>query len=379
MPTVLRVDPERPDPEIIHRAAAVIQEGGLVGMPTETVYGLAGDALNPTAIARIYAAKGRPSHNPLIAHVADRGEARRHAADWPEVAEALAVRFWPGPLTLVVPRVRHIPQELTAGLDTVGLRMPRHPVALALIRAVGRPLAAPSANRFTEVSPVTAEQVARGLGAGVSLILDAGRTQVGIESTVVAVTGEGVTLLRPGMIQRSMLGEVVGPLQSPGALPTDEAPRPAPGMTPRHYAPRARIRLVPSARWDQMLEGPPEGGRGGLPAANASAGAGTGGGASTGAGAGRGGGVRVGAITWSLPVPEGAAFGRRLPASAEAYAADLYDAFHAADAAGCRELLVEEVPEGPEWDAVRDRLRRAAHPANPSPLYSSDSGGSGQP
>jgi len=357
MPLLLRVDPERPDPEIIHRAAAVIQEGGLVGMPTETVYGLAGDALNPTAIARIYAAKGRPSNNPLIAHVADRGEARRHAADWPEEAEALAVRFWPGPLTLVVPRARHIPDELTAGLDTVGLRMPRHPVALALICAVGRPLAAPSANRFTEVSPVTAEQVARGVGEGVSLILDAGRTQVGIESTVVAVTGEGVTLLRPGMIHRSMLEEVVGPLRAPGALPTDDAPRPAPGMTPRHYAPRARIQLVPSARLGQMLEEPPEGGREGLSAADASA----------------------GAITWSQPVPEGATFGRRLPASAEAYAADLYDAFHAADAAGCRELLVEEVPEGPEWDAVRDRLRRAAHPANPSPLYSSDSGGSGQP
>lgn len=303
-------------------------------MPTETVYGLAGDALNPAAIARIYAAKSRPGHNPLIAHVADGTEARRYAAHWPQEAEALAARFWPGPLTLVVRRTREIPDALTAGLDTVGLRVPGHPVALALIRAVARPLAAPSANRFTEVSPVTAEQVARGLGEGVSLILDAGRTTVGIESTVVAATGNGVTLLRPGIIHRHMLEEVVGPIQRPVVVPDEGAPRPAPGMTPRHYAPQARIRLVPG---DRMREATVEM-------------------------AGTSGGRPVGALTWSAPVPDAATFGRRLPASAGAYAADLYDAFHAADEFGCATLLVERVPEGPEWDAVRDRLRRAGHP-----------------
>lgn len=339
MPILLRVDPERPDPGIIDRAAAVIREGGLVGMPTETVYGLAGDALNPAAIARIYAAKGRPTHNPLIAHVADREEARRYAALWPEEAEALAIRFWPGPLTLVVRRAPDIPDALTAGLDTVGLRVPHHPVARALIRAVGRPLAAPSANRFTEVSPVSAEQVARGLGEGVTLILDAGRTKVGIESTVVAVTGDGATLLRPGMIHRSMLEEVVGPLRRPEGIAAPDAPRPAPGMTPRHYAPQARLRLVPAARVGEAV-------------AERMA-----------AGLASEGGRSVGVITWSVAAPASATFRRRLPPTAAAYAAELYDAFHAADQAGCRELLVEEVPEGPEWDAVRDRLSRAAYPS----------------
>ncbi|TVR59993.1 MAG: threonylcarbamoyl-AMP synthase [Gemmatimonadales bacterium] len=373
MPLVLRVDPERPNPEAIAQAAAAIRRGDLVGMPTETVYGLAGDALNPAAIARIYAAKGRPSHNPLIAHVADREQARRYASHWPHQAEALAARFWPGPLTLVVRRSPEVPDELTAGLDTVGLRVPHHPVALALIRAVGRPLAAPSANRFTEVSPVTAEQVARGLGAGVSLILDAGRTEVGIESTVVAVTGDGVTLLRPGMIHRHMLEEVVGPVRLAATATSEDAPRPAPGMTPRHYAPRARLRIVSASVLRELARGasgPPGEGAVGAPGASEKRGS-----------VGGAGSVSPwGAVTWSIPVPSGVTFGRRLPSSAGAYASELYDALHAADHAGCAELLVEAVPESREWDAVRDRLTRAAHPAAPAPeAQSSEPGGSGQP
>jgi L-threonylcarbamoyladenylate synthase len=205
-PEILTVDPVHPEPAIIERAAEIIRAGGLVGMPTETVYGLAANALDPAAIGRIYAAKGRPSHNPLIAHVADAKSAQQLAAEWPIMAQALAERFWPGPLTLVVRRKAMVPTELTAGLDTFGVRVPDHPVALALIRACGFPIAAPSANRFTEVSPVTAQQVARGLGSAVNLILDAGRTRIGIESTVVDVSGATPVILRPGMISRHRAG-----------------------------------------------------------------------------------------------------------------------------------------------------------------------------
>lgn len=332
-PTILTVDPAAPDAEVIARAAEVIRAGGLVGMPTETVYGLAANALDPEAIARIFAAKGRPSHNPLIAHVADAEAARQLAAEWPAMAHELARRFWPGPLTLVVRRRAIIPAALTAGLDTFGVRVPDHPVALALIRAAGVPLAAPSANRFTEVSPVTAAQVAHGLGDAVNLILDAGRTRVGIESSVVDVSGGRPILLRPGMITREQLEAVVGPVGRSTAPTGGTAPRPSPGMIARHYAPKATLRVIGSGGLAQAAEG-----------------------------AGRG-GARVGALTYSVEPPAGLDFARRLSGVAAAYAAELYDALHAADAARCATLLVEAVPETAEWDAIRDRLERAAHPA----------------
>lgn len=331
MPLVRVVDPERPDPVVIAEAAEAIRAGELVGMPTETVYGLAANALDPAAIARIYAAKGRPAHNPLIAHVVDVAQAKQYAAEWPAMAEALAAKFWPGPLTLVLRRKAGIPDALTAGLNTFGVRVPDHPVALALIRAAGVPLAAPSANKFTEVSPVTAAQVARGLGDAVSVILDAGRTRVGIESTVVDVSGGRAVLLRPGMIGRAELEAVVGPVGRPGAAAREDAPRPAPGMTARHYAPHAQV---------QLLAGPH--------IAKSAAELGE---------------HRVGVISWSVDVPGAVAFSRRLPDTVSGYAGALYDALHAADAAGCSVLLIEKVPDDDHWDAVRDRLTRAAHPA----------------
>jgi L-threonylcarbamoyladenylate synthase len=337
-PEILAVDPILPDPATIARAAEVIRAGGLVGMPTETVYGLAANALDPSAIARIYAAKGRPSHNPLIAHVADAKSAQQLAAQWPIMAQALAERFWPGPLTLVVRRKAMVPTELSAGLDTFGVRVPDHPVALALIRACGFPLAAPSANKFTEVSPVTAAQVARGLGSAVQLILDAGRTRVGIESTVVDVSGATPVILRPGMIAREAIEAVVGPTGRASTPIRADAARPAPGMIARHYAPHARVRLITAAD---------------MPAALIEA--------ETLAASGK----AIGLLLCSLAQPHGSvlAFASRLGDEPELYAAGLYDALHMADQLGCEQLFVEEPPATPEWDAIRDRLQRSAHPA----------------
>jgi L-threonylcarbamoyladenylate synthase len=328
-PETVAVDYDAPDAGIIARAAQIIRDGGLVAMPTETVYGLAGNALSATSIARIYAAKGRPSHNPLIAHVADATQAQSLSAEWPMMARELAARFWPGPLTLVVRRKAIVPTELSAGLDTFGVRVPDHPVALALIRAAGVPLAAPSANKFTEVSPVTAAQVARGLGSAVDLILDAGHTRVGIESTVVDVSGGRAVLLRPGHITREQLQAIVGDVSRPSAPEREDAPRAAPGMIARHYAPRATVLVIAT---HEVL------------ATVASRDA-----------------AQCGVLTYSIDAPR-AAFAQRLPNDAAGYAVALYDALHAADAAGVKELIVEAVPESSAWDAVRDRLARAAHP-----------------
>ncbi len=337
-PEIVAIDPILPDPAIIARAAEVIRAGGLVGMPTETVYGLAANALDPAAIARIYAAKGRPSHNPLIAHVADAKSAQHLAAEWPIMAQALAERFWPGPLTLVVRRKAMVPTELTAGLDTFGVRVPDHPVALALIRACGFPIAAPSANKFTEVSPVTAQQVARGLGSAVDLILDAGRTRVGIESTVVDVSGSTPVILRPGMIARDAIEAEVGPTGRASTPLRADAARPAPGMIARHYAPRARVRLIDASDMPNALV-----------EARALAAS----------------GKSIGLVLCTLAIPRDTrvAFSTQLGDDPEWYAAGLYDALHSADAVACEQLFIEEPPALPAWDAIRDRLRRSAHPS----------------
>lgn len=335
-PEIVAVDPGAPDPEVIAQAAAIIQSGGLVGMPTETVYGLAGNALDPVAVARIFQAKGRPQQNPLILHVASLQKARELAAEWPSMAHELASRFWPGPLTLVLRRKATVPDAITAGLDTFAVRVPDHPVALALIKASYAPLAAPSANRFTEVSPVTAQQVARGLGATVSMILDAGPTRMGIESTVVDVSGGRAVILRPGALNRESIEAVVGPTTRGSTPRAEHAAHPSPGMAARHYAPRARLRLVPPDAFDAEARlaamRPPEHGR-------------------------------VGALLCTTPYPHDwtLPFVIALGAGAAGYAAGLYNALHRADEERCTELLVELPPEGPAWDAVRDRLQRASH------------------
>lgn len=333
-------DPLGRDASAIARAAALLRAGGLVAFPTETVYGLGANALDAAAVRRIFVAKGRPAYNPLIAHVADVAGARALVRVWPPLAQALAERFWPGPLTLVLPKRPHVPDEVTAGRDSVAVRVPAHPVARALLVATGLPLAAPSANRFTELSPVTAAQVARSLGDGVDLILDGGRTDVGIESTVVDLSVSPPVLLRPGTITRAELEAITGPLGSPDAIETEDAPRAAPGMIARHYAPRARVRLLSSEAVDGALcEG----------AARP--------------------GVRIAVVTWSdrwSGQPDASVTGpvahHRLPSDAIAFAAELYDTLHAVDDAGCEEVIVELPPADPAWDGVRDRLTRAAHP-----------------
>jgi L-threonylcarbamoyladenylate synthase len=294
-----------PAPEEIRRAARILREGGLVAFPTETVYGLGANALDSKAVSRVFEVKGRPAENPLIVHVPSVEMARRLAREWPQEAEVLAKRFWPGPLSVVVPKGDVVPANVTAGLDTVALRMPSHPVALALLRESGIPLAAPSANRFTQLSPTAAAHVQEALGSQVEMILDGGPCQVGIESTVVSLAGEPA-LLRPGMITREQLEECIGVValyQEPGGA------RPSPGLYKRHYSPRTRLLLLGKEDW--------------LPAGR---------------------GV---VVDWLSSEPA-------------AYAAELYRCLHRLDTEGYEWIAIPEPPEGPEWAAIRDRLHRAA-------------------
>src|SRR3984957_15023607 len=212
----------------ITRAAALIRAGELVAFPTETVYGLGANALDVAAIEKIYAAKGRPPGSPLIVHVSSIEMARGLVREWPERAEKLARTFWPGPLTLVLPKQPNVPDRLTAGLDTVGIRMPANPIAQELIREAGVPIAAPSANMFGELSPTTAQHVRDGLGDHIAMVLDGGRTTVGIESTVLSLTAAGPVLLRPGMVTRRQIEEVIGPVRTLGTI--EEGPHASPGL-----------------------------------------------------------------------------------------------------------------------------------------------------
>jgi L-threonylcarbamoyladenylate synthase len=232
------------DQASIDEAARLIREGELVAFPTETVYGLGGDATNERAVAKIFEAKGRPQFNPLISHVLDAGEACR-LVQWNDVADKLAARFWPGPLTLVLPRAKNSPIALlaTAGLDTVAIRAPAHPMAQALIRGAGRPIAAPSANRSGAVSPTRAEHVAESLGSRVKLILDGGPCEVGVESTVLDLTTATPTLLRPGGATREAIEEVIGPVALSHAVPSGNAAHKSPGQLASHYAPARPVRL----------------------------------------------------------------------------------------------------------------------------------------
>lgn len=353
---LLPVDPAAPDPAALARAADTLRRGGLVAFPTETVYGLGAHALDPAAVARIYAAKGRPGYNPLIVHVADAEAARALASTWPAEADALAAAFWPGPLTLVLPRNDSVPVSVTAGLSSVALRVPAHPVAHALLRAAGIPVAAPSANRSTEVSPTTAQHVARSLGDRVDVILDGGPCPVGIESTVLSLAGPVPTLLRPGTISVDDLRPVIGDVALPSTAPEATAARPSPGMMDRHYAPRAELRLFEGDPRDQhelvvdarQPDGPTavllieaksfrEGSAGGAdnPAAHANA---------------RDADVLPGATVVAMPAE---------PAE---YAARLYSLLHELDDRGYRRVWVQQPPDAPAWAGVRDRLRRAASP-----------------
>lgn len=295
----------------LDQAAALIRAGRLVAFPTETVYGLGANALDEQAVRRIFEAKGRPPTSPVIVHVASVEMARSLAAVWPDPAGRLAERFWPGPLTIVVPKCSSIPGIVTAGLPSVGLRMPAHPLALALIEASGCPIAAPSANRFTELSPTSAEHVRKSLGDAVDLVLDGGSTPVGIESTVLSLAAAPPLLLRPGMITREEIEAVIGPVGVRTSASAGSA-HPAPGMHARHYSPRTPLLLVRGGALPQH---------------------------------GRGIYLR---------------HGETMPAQPRDYAAALYATLHRCDQEGYDWIAVEEPPDMPEWAAIRDRLRRAA-------------------
>jgi len=233
-----------PTAQSVAEAAKLLRDGALVAFPTETVYGLGGDATNERAVAAIFEAKGRPQFNPLISHVLDAAGAKK-LVRWNDTAEELAARFWPGPLTLVLPRAPDSPIALlaTAGLDTVAIRAPSHPVAQALIRAADRPIAAPSANRSGAVSPTRAEHVAESLGARVPLILDGGPCLVGVESTVLDLSTSTSTLLRPGGATREAIEAVIGPVALTDAIPSGDTAHKSPGQLESHYAPERPVRL----------------------------------------------------------------------------------------------------------------------------------------
>lgn len=244
-----KVDTNHPNEEIIEKAAAVIRKGGLVAFPTETVYGLGADALLPEGAKQIYAAKGRPSDNPLIVHIADFEALEKITSEIPKQARALADRFWPGPLTMIFHKSDAVPYETTGGLDTVAVRMPNHPVALALIRESGGYIAAPSANTSGKPSPTLAEHVAADLDGKIPLILDGGAVGIGIESTIIDLSEAVPMVLRPGYITREMLADVIGEVRDdPGFAEVDSGVRPkAPGMKYKHYAPKADLILVSGA------------------------------------------------------------------------------------------------------------------------------------
>ena len=243
---VIKVDPKSPEENIIKEAGDIIREGGLVAFPTETVYGLGGDALDPEASKKIYAAKGRPSDNPLIVHIADIEALDRIVTEVPEAARKLAKAWWPGPLTMIFNKTKAVPDETSGGLDTVAVRMPDHPVAAALIRAGGGYIAAPSANTSGRPSPTTAQHVKEDLDGKIPVILDAGPVKIGLESTIVDFTEEIPVILRPGFINKAMLQDVLGEVKmDPGLSSENENIRPkAPGMRYRHYAPKASLTIV---------------------------------------------------------------------------------------------------------------------------------------
>jgi len=323
----IRVDATSPDRERVQRAAEAIRAGELVAFPTETVYGLGADALNPGAVRKIFEAKGRPADNPLIVHIAGRDQLPTLTPQLLPVASALADRFWPGPLTLVLRRLPHVPGETTGGLDTVAVRIPDHPVALALLLASQRTIAAPSANRSGQPSPTRADHVVEDLGDRVAVVLDAGACTIGLESTVVDVSDGRPVLLRPGGISHEALEAVVGEVLTPEHVETTDSRR-SPGTRYRHYAPRAKLVLAALGEVEQVARQWQQSG------------------------------ARVGTISRQpLQLDLVAAV---VAHSAEEYAAGLFAAMRDLDAAGCTVIVAEAVDEAGIGRAVMDRLRRAA-------------------
>ena len=307
----------------IRQAVAALRAGELVAFPTETVYGLGADAMNPDAVRRIFAAKGRPADHPVIVHLLDATWLAQWARTVPPAAAVLAQHFWPGPLTLILPRLASVPDIVTGGQDTVGVRVPSHPVARELLAAFGGGLAAPSANRFGRLSPTCAADVRAELGATVALVLEGGASEIGIESAIVDCSGAEPALLRPGMIGADAIAAVLG---RPLASGTRSSPR-VPGMLRSHYAPTTPVSIVTADELMRRVHDEPDIGVLALRPAPAD----------------------VDAKRWVEAVAE--------PAG---YARDLYARLRRLDAMGCRRLLVEAVPDTAPWAAIRDRLARSA-------------------
>ena len=305
----------------VRRAAEILRAGGLVAFPTETVYGLGADASNAKALARLYAVKGRPPGHPVIVHFACASEAFSWARDVPDEARLLGRTFWPGPLTLILKRSDKAKDFITGGQDNVGLRVPSHPVARELLTLFKGGVAAPSANRFGAVSPTTSAHVRADLGNEVDVVLEGGPSEVGIESTIVDLSGDAPVLLRPGRVSEAQLKSVLG---STVSQKTGASPKHSGGLE-RHYAPRTPARLVPTYELDKEIARL---------------------------------GEKVAVLAFSRP-DERVDYWLRMPRDPDAYAQRLYSALRELDSAQCAEILVEAPPQAPQWAAVRDRLRRA--------------------
>ena len=303
----------------IRKAAEILRAGGLVAFPTETVYGLGADASNAGAVARLYATKRRPANHPVIVHFGSGESAFAWAREIPRAARQLAERFWPGPLTLILKRSALAKDFITGGQDTVGLRVPSHPVARGLLEMFQGGIAAPSANRFGLVSPTTAAHVREDLGDDVDLVLEGGPSEVGIESTIVDLSTGSALLLRPGAISREDLEQLLN-VKEAGL----SSPRHSGGLE-RHYAPRTPARLVSTHDLDKEIEKLKQ---------------------------------RVAVLAFSRP-DERVDYWLRMPRNPEGYARRLYAALRELDTAGCETILVEAPPDAPAWAAVRDRLQRA--------------------
>jgi L-threonylcarbamoyladenylate synthase len=311
----------------IESAVQALRDGELVAFPTETVYGLGANAQNPAAVSKIFEAKRRPPTHPVIVHLDSPRFLHRWVREVPDVAMRLAEAFWPGPFTMVMPRAANVHDVITGGQDTIAIRVPAHPMAQQLLTAFGGGIAAPSANRYGRLSPTRAEHVREELGDSVRVILDGGECQIGLESTIVSFEGDGVRLLRPGSVTATQIAAVVGELLSDGG---SAAPR-VPGSPPTHYAPTTPMTIVPAGEIDAQADAASSGGR------------------------------RVAVLAQRLPLRAHKYVtwinaGRR----PEAYGRDLYANLRTLDKAGCQRILVQGVPDGERWDAIRDRLVRAA-------------------
>jgi L-threonylcarbamoyladenylate synthase len=331
MPEILPTDSRQSFDAAVTRATTLLKGGEVVALPTETVYGLAANAFDADAVRKIFELKGRPTRNPIIVHVASRDMALDCVAEWNDSAERLAKAFWPGPLTLVLPKSAKVPDIVAADGPTVGIRWPSHPFIQAVIRECGFPIAAPSANLSNQLSPTNAEHVRKSFGDKIPLIVDGGQSQVGIESTVIDLSVTPPRLLRPGIIHRESLMAVIGELS---AAQTAGPHLKSPGMLPRHYAPRARM-IVISWRDDADLRS------------------------------------QLAQLGMDPPhthiiahqrIPEPTGFGRvsLIPHDPEAYARALYAELHQCDERGAELIVVEQVPDAAEWQAIADRLQRAA-------------------